>query len=159
MPHADPLREHLVKLLDWSDAHATFDAAVEGFPPHLRGVTPQGWDYSAWQLVEHLRIAQQDILDFCVAERYREMTWPHDYWPSSAAPPSDEAWDHSIGAYRRDRKAVQALAENRAVDLLKVVPHGTTQTYLREVLLVADHAAYHVGQIVSLRKQLGIWQR
>ena len=150
-------RTHLIKLLEWGDAHATFDAAVMGIEPSVRGVVPDGWDYSAWQLVEHLRIAQEDILQFCVAATYKEMTWPDDYWPASPAPPTDAAWDQSLDAYRQDRKALQDLAADPEIDLLAVVPSGTTQTYLREILLVVDHTAYHVGQLIALRKQLGIW--
>jgi hypothetical protein len=157
MPHHTALRAHLVKLLDWSDAHATFDDAVKDIAPKLRGAVPDGWEYSAWQLVEHLRIAQEDILEFCVAERYKEMKWPDYYWPKSPAPPNDAGWDASIAAYRRDREALKKLAADPAIDLLAVVPHGKSQTYLREILLVVDHNAYHVGQLIALRKQLGIW--
>jgi DinB superfamily len=151
------LRAQLVNLLDSKDAHATFDAAVTGIPPKLRGVAPIGWEYSAWQLVEHIRIAQADILEFCVAARYTEKKWPDAYWPKPAAPANAAAWAASLAAFRRDRKAFQALVRNPRVDLGAVVPHGTTQTYLREILLAADHTAYHVGQLVALRKALGIW--
>jgi DinB family protein len=151
------LRTQLVHLLDSKDAHATFDAAVTGMSPRLRGVTPIGWEYSAWQLVEHIRLAQADILAFCVAARYKEKKWPDAYWPRHAAPANAAAWTASLAAIRRDRKAFQALARNPRVDLGAVVPHGTTQTYLREILLAADHTAYHVGQLVALRKALGIW--
>jgi hypothetical protein len=152
------LRTHLAKLLDWPEAHATFDAAVKGVAPTFRGIVPDGWEYSAWQLMEHIRIAQEDILEFCVSTQYQEKKWPGDYWPSSPAPPSDAAWDESIEGYRRDRAALQQLAANVDIDLLATVPHGTTQTYLREILIVADHTAYHVGQIVALLRQLGIWR-
>jgi uncharacterized damage-inducible protein DinB len=118
---------------------------------------PDGWSYSAWQLVEHIRLAHADILEFCAAPSYRERKWPDDYWPADAAPPDNPSWNASIKAYRRDLQALQQLAANPAIDLFAVVPHGTTQTYLREILLVADHTAYHVGQLVALRKQLGIW--
>jgi hypothetical protein len=151
------LRTHLMKLLDWGDAHANFDAAVKGVEPRLRGVVANGWDYSAWQLVEHLRITQDDVLQFCVAPNYTERKWPEDYWPKSAAPPDEAAWDQSLDAYHHDLKALQDLAGDPTIDLLAVVPNGTTQTYLREILLVADHTAYHVGQLIALRKQLGIW--
>jgi hypothetical protein len=157
MQHDSTLRAHLIKLLESTDAHAGFDAAVDGIEPQYRGAVPDGWDYSAWQLVEHLRLAQTDILEFCVADHYEEMKWPDDYWPASPAPPSEGAWDKSIAAYRRDRKRMQDLAGNPAIDLFAVVPHGKTQTYLREILLVADHTAYHVGQLITLRKQLAIW--
>ena len=152
------LRAQLANLLDSKEAHATFDAAVKGIPPKLRGVAPAGWEYSAWQLIEHLRTAQADILEFCVAARYKEKKWPDQYWPKQPAPRNAAAWNASIAAFRRDRKALQRLARNPRIDLGAVVPHGTTQTYLRELLLVADHNAYHVGQLVALRKQLGIWK-
>jgi uncharacterized damage-inducible protein DinB len=150
-------RTHLIKLLDWGDAHATFDAAVNGLEPRLRGVVPDGWDYSAWQLVEHLRIAQEDILQFCVTTSYKEMKWPDDYWPTSAAPPSAAAWDDAIDHYLADRKTAQALAADTTLDLGARIPHGSGQTYLRELLLIADHNAYHVGQLVLVRRLLGAW--
>lgn len=151
------LRTYLSRLLDWTDAHVSFEAAVDGIEPSVRGAKPAGWDYSAWQLVEHIRLAQEDILAFCTAARYEERTWPDDFWPSLATPSSNAAWDAALDAYRRDRKTLQELTADPAIDLFALVPHGTTQTYLREILLVADHTAYHVGQLVALRKQLGIW--
>jgi uncharacterized damage-inducible protein DinB len=152
------LRAHLVKLLDWADAHVDLDAAVKGIPPRLRGAVPSGWEYSAWQLVEHIRIAQADILEFCRSAKYREKKWPDDYWPGSRAPRNAAAWSQSLTAIRRDRRAFQRLVADKAIDLTAVIPHGTGQTYLREILLTADHTAYHVGQIVALRRQLGIWK-
>ena len=155
----DALRAQLAKLLDWQEAHVTFDAAVKGIPPAKRGTAPRGWAFSAWQLVEHIRIAQADILDFCNNPNYEHrMKWPDDYWPKSPAPPSGAAWTRALAAIRRDRAAMQQLAASPAIDLLATIPHGTGQTYLREILLVADHAAYHVGQIVALRRQLGLWK-
>jgi DinB family protein len=151
------LRAQLVDLLDSKHAHATFDAAVKGIPARQRGAVPSGWEYSAWQLVEHIRMAQADILEFSVAPKYREKAWPAAYWPKRAAPPSAAAWTASIGRFRRDRRTLQRLARNRTIDLGAAVPNGTGQTYLREILLAADHTAYHVGQLVALRKQLGIW--
>jgi uncharacterized damage-inducible protein DinB len=151
------LRAQLVKLLDFQEAHVGFDRAVKGIPARLRGDVPGGWEYSLWQLLEHLRIAQADILEFCVTARYKEKKWPDDYWPKSPAPRGAAAWTKAIAAYRRDRKTLQRLAANTKIDLLATIPHGTGQTYLREILLVADHASYHIGQIVALRRQLGIW--
>lgn len=149
-PHA-ALRAQLVKFLDWKEAHAGFDAAVDGIPPDRRGAVPPGLPHSPWQLLEHLRIAQHDILDFCVNAKYREMKWPDDYWPA-AAPPSFKAWDESVAAYRLDRKAMQDLAADTKIDLFARIPHGSGQTYLREILLVVDHAAYHIGQLVLVRR-------
>ena len=151
------LRAQLVKLLDFNEAHVPFDRAVKGIPPRLRGALPQGAEQSLWQLLEHLRIAQADILEFCVSSKYKAKQWPADYWPKRLGPQSGAAWTRSIAAYRRDRKAMQRLAANTKIDLLAAIPHGTGQTYLREILLVADHNAYHIGQIVVLRRRLGIW--
>lgn len=151
------LRAQLARFLDWHDAHADYDAAVDGIPPALRGAVPAGLPHSAWQLIEHLRLAQEDILDFCVDAHYRERAWPDDYWPDAATPPSDAAWSESVAAYRRDRKAMQRLARDPATDLFARIPHGSGQTYLREILLVVDHAAYHIGQLVLVRRLLGTW--
>jgi uncharacterized damage-inducible protein DinB len=145
-------------LLDWGEAHVGFDKAVKGIPPRLRGAVPDGWEYSAWQLVEHLRIAQADILEFCRSAKYKAKKWPDDYWPKSPAPRDAAAWTSSIAAFGRDRKAFQQFAKDTDVDVFAAIPHGTGQTYLREILLVADHTSYHVGQIVALRRQLGIWK-
>ena len=153
------LRAHLRKLLDWEDAHVGFDSAVEGIPPALRGVAPAGFDHSPWQLVEHLRRTQHDILDFCRNPAYKELSFPGDYWPPAASPPSEAAWNDSIAAFRRDCDGLKQLAEDTAIDLLDRIPHGTGQTYLRELLLVADHNAYHVGQLVAVRRALGVWKR
>jgi len=151
------LRTHLSRLLEWHDAHVDFDAAVKNVPPALRGRVPEGTPHSPWQLVEHIRIAQHDILDFCVNPRYEEMKWPDDYWPPSPEPPSANAWNESLAAYRQDRETLRTLVQNPETDLSAKIPHGQGQTFLREVLLVADHTAYHVGQLVTVRQQLGIW--
>ncbi|HEX2091695.1 MAG TPA: DinB family protein [Longimicrobiaceae bacterium] len=158
MPMDDPLRAHLARLLDWQDAHVSFDAAVAGIPPSLRGTRPEGLPYSPWELLEHLRITQRDILDFCRDPGYVEPRWPDDYWPPSAEPPSPGAWEESVAAFRADREAMKRLAADPACDLFATIPRGTGQTYLREVLLVADHNAYHVGQMVAIRKLLGTWK-
>jgi uncharacterized damage-inducible protein DinB len=152
------LRTHLRKLIDWEDAHAGLDAAVEGIAPSLRGVAPSGLPHSPWQLLEHLRLCQWDILEFCRNPRYVEPKSMEEYWPKSAAPPDEAAWDDSVAALVRDRNALKRLAEDEAVDLFSRIPHGTGQTYLRELLLVADHNAYHVGQMVLVRRLLGIWK-
>jgi hypothetical protein len=108
-------------------------------------------------LIEHLRLAQHDILDFCRNPEYRELHWPDDYWPPSAAPLKPTAWDESIAQFRRDRAALQSLASDLRIDLFARIPHGSGQTYLRELLLAADHSAYHVGQLVTVRRALGAW--
>jgi uncharacterized damage-inducible protein DinB len=154
----DPVREHLVRLLSWTDAHVGYDRAVAGLPTRHRGTVAAGVPHSPWQLVEHMRIAQHDILDFCRNPAYEELTWPADYWPASPEPPSEAAWDDSIRAFTADRRALEALAADPATDLHARIPHGSGQTYLRELLLVADHTAYHVGQLVLVRRLLGAWE-
>jgi len=156
MNRDESLCAHLGKILSWEDAHLSFDTAVEGLAPALRGVVPEGLAHSPWQIVEHLRRCQRDILDFCRNPAYVEPP-PREYWPASAAPPTDEAWEQSLAAHRRDRDDLNRLADDPAIDLLARIPHGTGQTYLRELLLVADHNAYHVGQLVTLRRRLGAW--
>jgi uncharacterized damage-inducible protein DinB len=155
-PHA-ALRAQLVKFLDWREAHADFDTAVDGIPANARGAVAPGLPHSPWQLVEHLRIAQHDILDFCVDPGYQEMSWPDDYWPASPEPPTAAAWDESIAGYKRDLAEMQRLVRDEAIDPFAKIPHGSGQTYIREILLVVDHAAYHIGQIVLVRRLLGIW--
>jgi hypothetical protein len=149
-------RDLLVRLLGWEDAHAGFEAAVADIPAILRGRQAVGVPYSLWQLLEHMRIAQADILDFCRNPNYREMKMD-DYWPKSPEPPSPQAWDESIRRFQADRKAFQELAADPGADLNARIPHGTGQTYLREIVLVADHNAYHIGQIVLVRRLLGAW--
>lgn len=151
------LRAQLQRLLDWEDAHVSFGTAVEGIPARLRGQVPDGFAHSVWQLVEHLRRTQHDILDFCVSPEYEEPASMDEYWPSSAAPPSDAAWDEAIAGYFEDLERLKALAADPRVRLADAVPNGTGQSYLRELVLVADHTAYHVGQIVQVRRALGNW--
>jgi hypothetical protein len=151
------LRAQLRRILGWQDAHVGFEKSVEGLAPKNRGVRMAGFPHSAWELVEHIRITQRDILDFCRDPNYVEPKWPDDYWPTSPEPPSERAWDDSIAAFREDRAALEALATDGSVDLFAKIPHGSGQTYLREILLVADHNAYHLGQLVMLRQQLGAW--
>lgn len=153
----DPVRDMLARVLAWEDAHVGFDKAVSGLSQELQGRTPPGLPYSPWQLLEHMRITQHDILEFCRNAAYEEAAWPDDYWPKTAAPPSTTAWNTSLAAYRADRDALIALARNPDVELTATVPAGTGQTYLRELLLVADHTAYHLGALVVVRRALGAW--
>jgi DinB superfamily len=152
------LRDHLARVLDWEDAHVGLDKAADGIPPDRRGARAAGFDHSPWQLVEHIRLAQEDILDFCVNRAYKHtMTWPDDYWPKAPAPPNDKAWTDSIASYGRTREELKRLARD-VEDLTATVPTGEgDQTYLRAILLTADHTAYHVGQLVAVRRALGIW--
>lgn len=152
------LRDHLVRLLDWEDAHVGFNKAIDGIPPDKRGVRAAGFEHSPWQLLEHLRLAQDDILDFCVNAEYQHtMTWPDDYWPKHPEPPNEQAWTDAIAGYRRSLDDLRRLAREHP-DLMATVPTGKErQTYLRAILLAADHVAYHVGQLVAVRRALGIW--
>lgn len=153
----EALRAQLRRILSWQDAHVGFEKGVEGLAPKLRGVRADGFPHSPWELVEHLRITQRDILDFCRNPAYEEPTWPDDYWPASPEPPSEQAWDDAIAAFREDRAALETLAADESIDLFATIPHGHGQTYLREILLVADHNAYHLGQLIAVRRQLGAW--
>jgi len=155
MTHDEPLRELLGHLLEWEAAHVGFDKAVAYCRPALRGKRPAGLPHSPWELLEHIRRAQRDILDFCTDPDYREKEWPKDFWPPAPAPPSDAAWDASIEAFRKDRERLAALA--RDGDLTAPIPHGDGATLLVELVLAADHAAYHVGQLVLVRRALGDW--
>ncbi|MFB3133350.1 MAG: DinB family protein [Rhodothermales bacterium] len=151
------LRDHLVKLLSWRSAHVSFDDAINGIPPEMHGQQHQDLPFSLWQLLEHLRLAQYDILDFCRNPDYTEGVWPDDYWPDAPAPPSPEAWNTSLARFREDLQAMQDLVADTGTDLYAPIPHGDGQTILREALLLADHNAYHVGQIVAVRRLLGLW--
>jgi hypothetical protein len=151
------VRKHVVELLTLGHAHATFDQAVTDLPVELRGKVPKGAEHSPWQLLEHLRLAQWDILDFSRNEKYHALKWPDDYWPKERAPADDKAWDKSVRAFKKDLREMCALVEDTKTDLFAKIPHGDGQTILREALLVADHNAYHVGQLVLVRKMLGAW--
>jgi DinB superfamily len=158
MNHDQALREQLAKIIDWNEAHADFHAAVDDFPAKLRGRVPDGFPYSAWQLLEHIRLALWDILEFSRDARHKSPKWPEGYWPKTAAPPSDDAWDKSVKAVEEHVDAMRKLVTDPSRDLFAPLPHGTGQTLLREALLVGDHSAYHMGQLVLLRKALGAWQ-
>jgi hypothetical protein len=152
------LRKHLVDLLTGENAHVSLDSAVEGLPEGARGKRPPGAEHSPWELLEHLRIAQWDIVEFSRNAKHVSPKWPAGYWPESQEPPSDHAWDKSIEGFRADLEAMVELIENESTDLFAKIPHGSGQTILREALLVADHNAYHVGQLVTVRRLLGVWK-
>jgi uncharacterized damage-inducible protein DinB len=147
-----------VRVLDWEEAHVGFEKAVAGIPADKRGARPAGFEHSPWQLLEHIRLAQDDILDFCVNPKYEHtMKWPDDYWPANPAPPDAAAWTASISGYARSLEQLKKLARE-VKDLTAKVPSGKpSQTYLRAILMTADHTAYHVGQLVAVRRGLGIW--
>ena len=151
------LREHVLYLLRGGGAHLDFDKAVAGLPPALWGGKPAGQPHTPWRLLEHLRICQWDILDFSRNPRYVAPKFPDDYWPAGDAPPDDGAWDRSVAGFRADLKAMQDLVADPVTDLFARIPHGEGQTILREALLVADHNAYHLGQLVLVRRLLGAW--
>jgi hypothetical protein len=154
----DPLREQLIKLLQGGQAHLTLDDVVEEFPANLRGVKPLGAPHTAWQLLEHMRIAQWDILEFSRSAKHVSPDWPEGYWPKSEKPPSDAAWNKSVADIKKDSLAMQKLVEDPETDLYSKIPHGTGQNVLREALLVADHNAYHIGQLLLVRQLLGAWK-
>lgn len=153
------LRTQLKALLDGGQAHATLDSAVDGLPFALQGQVPAGLPYSPWQLLEHIRIAQRDILEFSnnTDGSYKELKWPDDYWPKSPVPPSETAWDESVAAIHADRAAFEQLLESS--DLTEPFPWGDgSQNLLREALLIADHEAYHAGELIVTRRLLGAWK-
>lgn len=151
------LRKHLLDLLGGGGAHAKFDDAIADFPPQLRGVKPTGLPHSAWMLLEHLRIAQWDILEFSRNSKHVSPKWPEGYWPKKNAPPDEHAWGESVEQFQADLQAMQDLVADEKTDLFALIPWGDGQTILREALLVADHNAYHIAQLVDLRRLLGAW--
>lgn len=152
------MREQLVELVRGGGAHLTFDDAVADLAPELRGAKPAGQPHTPWRLVEHMRIAQWDILEFSRNPRHVSPKWPQEYWPRTDAPPTAAAWDKSLEQFRKDNQAMQDLVLDRSVDLLARIPHGQGQTVFREAMLVADHNAYHLGQLVMVRRSLGAWK-
>jgi hypothetical protein len=151
------LREQLAKLLEGGEAHADLQHAFSELPEAQRGVKPAGAPHSAWQLLEHFRIAQWDILEFSRNPKHVSPQFPEGYWPVSDAPPNAEAWDKSVSAVESDLAAMKKLLGNPQTDLFASIAHGKGQTILREALLLADHNAYHLGQVVLLRRLLGAW--
>ena len=156
--HDKALREHLLELLKGGGAHAKFEDAIADLPDDLRGKKVQGLPYTFWMVLEHMRIAQWDILDFSINPKYKAMKWPDGYWPKTEAPTTDAAWNDSIKKFKKDLKAVQDLVAKPKTDLYARILWGEGQTVLREALLVADHNAYHLGQLVTLRRLSGAWK-
>ena len=157
-PSEGAWRKELKAPLLWGDAHVDWKTALAGLPVEKRGVRPTGFPYSAWELLEHARIAQQDILEFCIDPKYKPKAWPAEYWPGNPAPPSGEAWDQTVKEFEADTHEMAKLVENARIDLLAKIAHGSGQTILREALLLADHNAYHLGQFVLVRRALGAWK-
>jgi hypothetical protein len=158
MKQSDALREHVLDLLRGHHAHVDFEKAVADLPSNLRGIKPKGAPHTAWQLLEHMRIGQWDILEFSRDPKHVSPAWPEGYWPKTEAPPSPAAWNNSLRKFRADWKAMAKLVADGKKNLFARIPHGSGQTLLREALLVADHNAYHLGQLVLLRRLLGVWK-
>ena len=158
MPDQTALRDHLRELLTGGHGHLTFDDAVADLPAELRGARHAGVPHTPWRLVEHLRIAQWDILRFCVDPDHVSPEFPAGYWPEGDAPPDPDAWDRTIAAFRADLRTMIDLATDPATDLFAPIPGGQGQTVLREAMLVADHNSYHLGQLVTVRRLLGCWE-
>jgi hypothetical protein len=158
MTQGDLLRQQLISFLDWGDARVTFEDAVAGVPPESQGVRPASLPYSVWELVEHIRRAQYDILEFCRNPRYVQPKFPDDYWPETPSPLAPGSWSKSIERVRADRDEFITFISDPALDLFSQVANGNGQTYLREVLLLADHNSYHVGELITVRRALGIWK-
>jgi hypothetical protein len=155
-PSDHPLRDHLLYLLKGGGAHTTFDAAMGDWPVQLAGVKVANFPHTAWMLLEHMRLAQWDILEFSRNSKHVSPAWPEGYWPASEAPSDEKAWTASVAAFKKDLRTMERFVAKRKVDLYARIPWGDGQTILREALLVADHNAYHLGQLVMLRKSIGI---
>jgi hypothetical protein len=157
MQNDKALREHLVQILKGGGAHVDFDGAIREVLPKVRGEIPEAAEHSLWQLLEHMRIAQWDILEFIRNPKHKSPKFPEGYWPKSRTPPDEKAWDKTAEAFRADLQSLIALVEDQSTDLFAKLPQGDRQTVLREVLVVADHSAYHIGTFVLLRRILGAW--
>jgi hypothetical protein len=156
--HDQHLRQNLAYLISGGGAHAKFDDVIKNLPANLRGAKPEHFPHSAWMILEHLRIAQWDILEFSRNKKHVSPKWPECYWPQTEAPPDAKAWTKSIQQFRADQAAMIELVQNPKIDLYAKIPWGDGQTILREALLVADHNAYHMAQLVDVRRLLGAWK-
>jgi DinB superfamily len=150
----EQLRQQLVDAMLGHQAHIDFDSAIKDFPPAMRGIKPPDAPHTAWQLLEHMRIAQNDILEFSRNPQHKSPRWPDEYWPETEAPPDEQAWSKSVGSFRKDADAMTQLVQNPQIDLFQPFAHGEGQTLLREALLVASHNSYHLGQLMFLKKTL-----
>lgn len=150
----ETLRTQLLNAMSGRESHIDFDSAVKDFPPEARGKKPAGAPHSAWELLEHLRIAQRDILEFSRNPKHKSPKWPEEYWPKTEAPPDEQAWDASIATFKKDASEFGKLVKDSSQDLFEPFEHGDGQTLLREALLVATHNSYHLGQLVFLKKSV-----
>ena len=151
------LRQHLVDLLKGGAAHVHFLDALEGFPPNKRGTFAPGLPHTGWQLLEHSRIAQWDILEFSRNPKHVSPGFPEGYWPKTPNPPSEAEWNKSVQAFQRDLDEMVEVVNSPRTNLFAKIPHGDGQTILRQSLVLADHNSYHLGQMVDLRRALGAW--
>jgi uncharacterized damage-inducible protein DinB len=151
-------RRIVASSLDWEQSHASLDHAIEGLPVELRGRRPEGFPHTVWELLDHIRRTQHDLLSFMTNDAYEEPKWPDDYWPSSAGPKNEDDWRHAIDDIHRESKAIADFTINDSRDLTQRITHGSGQTYLRTILVAVDHTSYHVGQIVAVRRLLGAWK-
>lgn len=152
-----PWQTIVASALDWEQAHASLESAAANLPVDLRGYRPDRFPHSAWELLEHIRLTQADLAEFMENPEYAEPKWPGDYWPASPAPPTATAWEETLAAIRKDLARLQAIATNPTLDLTMKIPWGHGQTYLRTILVAVDHTAYHVGQLIAVRRLLGAW--
>jgi uncharacterized damage-inducible protein DinB len=151
-------RSIVASSLDWEQAHASLESAIKGLTTDQRGKRPAGFPHSVWELLEHIRITQRDLLDFLQNPDYEEkLKWPDDYWPPNQSPASEKAWNETVAAWRKDRMAIERFATGADIDLTTKIPKGTGQTYLRTLLVVMDHSSYHIGQIIAIRQMIGAW--
>lgn len=157
MDQEKELRNYLKHFLDWHEAHTDLKSALKDFPESLRGTRPPGSPHSGWELLEHMRIATHDILEFSRDRKHNSPDWPSGYWPEKPAPPGAAAWDKSVKALQQDLEEMRKLGSDPQIDLFAKIPHGTGQTVFREILLIADHNAYHLGQLVLVRRLLDCW--
>ena len=154
MPADKALREHVIRMLRWEDAHLSFNTAIADLPVEFRGSKPQGFPHTPWQLLEHMRIAQWDILEFCRDAGHVSPPFPDGYWPTSAVPPDAKAWDGAVDSFRTDLRTMQDLVLDPTTELFAEIPHGEGQTVLREALVLSDHNSYHLGQLMLVRRVL-----
>jgi uncharacterized damage-inducible protein DinB len=158
MSEKEEWRAIVASSLNWEQAHATLENAIRGLPPELRGKRPNAFPHSVWELLEHIRITQHDLLDFVQNPDYEEkLKWPEGYWPPNVAPATEKAWNESVSGWKKDRMALERFTTDSKLDLTTKIPKGTGQTYLRTVIVAVAHASYHVGQIITVRQLLGAW--
>jgi len=158
MTKKEEWRSIVASSLDWEQAHASLESAIKGLTAEQRGKRPAGFPHSVWELLEHIRITQRDLLDFLQNPAYEEkLQWPKDYWPPNPGPASEKAWNETVAAWRKDRMALERFTTGTDIDLTTKIPKGTGQTYLRTIIVAVDHASYHVGQIIAVRQLIGAW--